>query len=113
MNKMFTIDGRHVPYVIKNAGDYYRKIEGYTQEMVDHMMDFEWERTSRINQIIGLKISCYLLRHTTRMCESVSGCLFALKDDLIKQLKEEYDYDFKEAEMEALTQSLQSERSNV
>ena len=113
MEKMFTIDDKNVPYLVANAGDYYRKIEGYTPDMVDYMMDFCWKQTSLINQIIGLKISCYLLRHTTGMCESVPDCLRALKDDLIKQLKKKYDYDFKEAEMEELTRPEKSERGNV
>ena len=113
MNKIFKINGLHIPYAVSNVGDYYRMIEHYTPEMVDHMVDFEGERTSLINQIIGLKISCYLLRHTTHICESVPDDLAALKIELIKQLKEKFDYDFKEEDMEKILPLSKPERSNV
>ena len=113
MNKMFEINGQNVPYSVTNACDYYKEIEHLTPEMIDHMKDYEFERTTLINQIIGLKVSCFLLRHTTHICESVPDDLGALKNDLIKQLKEKYDYDFKEADMEKSMPLSQFERGNV
>ena len=94
------IDGTQIAYGIRSAADYYQQIEGYSPSQVDNMIDNHYEEYQLVGQIIGLKISCFLLRHTTHVCESLADSLIALKKELIKQLYEKYHYIFKEAEME-------------
>lgn len=93
------IDGRNIPYPVYTAVDYLMEHDGMSEEEVEAVPQ---ELYTRINQIIGLKQSCFLLRHTTHSCESLSDDLYALKKQLIKEVKELFQYEFDDAWMESL-----------
>ena len=70
------IDGRSIPYPADTALVYLMEHDGMTKEEVEAM---DPKLYTRINQIIGLKQSCFLLRHTSYTCESVPDDLLALR----------------------------------
>ena len=47
-----------------------------------------------LQQLEALKQSCYLLRRTSHSCQSLSDGLYKLKNELIIELKEKYNFDF-------------------
>lgn len=93
------IDGRNIPYPADTAMAYLTEHDGMTEEEIEEM---DPELYTRLNQIIGLKQSCFLLRHTSYTCESVPDDLLALKKELIKEVKQRFQYDFDDAWMESL-----------
>ena len=98
---MFIIDGRMLPYYpVINAVEYLLRHDGLSQKDVDRLMDNQYEMVVLLSQIIGLKCSCYMLRNTTFMCESVPDSLYRLKNELIKELAEKYQYTFDDEWME-------------
>lgn len=95
IGEMDTLDGRQIMYRISTAHDYLLskgiiRSEDEWEDFVENNLTV----ADLINQIIGLKQSCYILRHTSYLCGSVSDSLYYLKESLIKKLKEEYDFDF-------------------
>lgn len=91
------IDGRNIPYQIVTAGDYlYAKNENWTDGDLEKFTDENYDICKRISQIMALKQSCVLLRHTSHSCQSLSDNLLDLKLELIRELKEKYNYEFDE-----------------
>jgi hypothetical protein len=91
------IDGRMIPYQLVTAGDYlYAKNEGWSEEDLEKFSEDHNEIFERISQIMAIKQSCVLLRHTSHSCQSLSDNLFNLKLELIRELEEKYNYDFDE-----------------
>jgi hypothetical protein len=93
------IDGRMIPYRIFTATVYLEE-KGYLEEEIEKMFEEQYEMCQTLNQIIALKQSCYLLRHTSYSCNSLSENLFSLKLRLIKELKDKYNFEFNEDLME-------------
>jgi len=89
------IDGRNIPYPVCTAGDYL-KYHDHVEDL-DDMFDNHYEICEYITQILGLKQSCFLLRHTTHCCQSVSDSMLRLKERLIKELSDKHNYVFDEA----------------
>ena len=87
INRNIRIDGRLIPYPVYTSWEYF--------ELHDGIEDL-------VTQILALKQSCFLLRHTTHSCQSLSDSLFSLKLKLIKELKEKYNYNFDDVWMENL-----------
>ena len=91
------IDGRMIPYQLVTAVDYlYAKNEEWSQEDLEKFTEDNNEVYTIISQIMGLKQSCVLLRHTSHSCQSLSDDLFDLKLKLIWELKEKFNYEFDE-----------------
>lgn len=88
------IDGRNIEYKLVTANDYLRAKHGYTNEDINEFIDEYWDKYQAINQIMGLKQSCYLLRRVSHSCGSLADDLFQLKLSLINWLKDEWDFDF-------------------
>jgi len=99
INKMLSIDGRMIPYRIFVA-EVYLEEKGYTEEEIENLYEEKYDMCQMLNQIIALKQSCVLLRHTSHSCGSLSEDLFQLKLRLIKEIKEKYDFEFDEDLME-------------
>lgn len=96
------IDGRYIPYQIVTATDYlFAKNENWDFEDIEQFSEENYEIYERLNQIIALKQSCVLLRHTSYSCGVLSESLYRLKLELIKELKENYSYEFDEDLMES------------
>lgn len=97
------IDGRNIPYQLVTAGDYlYAKNENWTEEDLEKFQDNQYEIYKRISQIMALKQSCVLLRHTSHSCQSLSDNLFDLKLELMRELSEKYNFEFDEDLVESL-----------
>jgi len=92
------IDGRNIPYPVDTACEYLRLHDNVVD--MDEFVDNRYELLQRLNQIIALKQSCFLLRHTAYSCESLADDLFSLKLELIRRTKEEFGYEFDDAWME-------------
>lgn len=94
------IDGRNIPYTVFTAGEYF-KLHDKIKDTDDYM-DTNPEITEMVTQIIAIKSSCFLLRHTTYSCQSLSDSLYILKLRLIQELKEKYHYEFDDSWLENL-----------
>ena len=99
-NQNFNIDGRNIPYPVFTAHGYLAEHDG--MEDVEEFCDNHEKLVTLLNQIIALKQSCFLLRHTSHSCGSLSESLYALKLHLIKELSEKYSYTFDDDWMESL-----------
>ena len=96
------IDGRAIPYTVVHSVDYFAEHDKVPAEELDAFTEANPEIDRLVSQIIALKQSCFLLRHTTHSCQSLSDDLYVLKERLIKELKDEYDYTFDDEWMEQL-----------
>jgi hypothetical protein len=85
------IDGRMIPYQLVTASDYFNA-KDYSETEMDEFFDNEVGEI--VNQIMGLKQSCYLLRHTSHSCQSLSDNLYSLKLRLIHELKDIHNFEF-------------------
>lgn len=85
------IDGRMIPYRIFTANDYF-EAKKYSQREINKF--FKSDICDLVSQIMGLKQSCYLLRHTSHSCQSLSDNLYNLKLQLIHELREKHDFIF-------------------
>lgn len=91
------IDGRNIPYQLVTATDYlYARNEDWNEEDIERFMEVQYEIYERMTQIMALKHSCVLLRHTSHSCQSLSDNLFNLKLELIRELKDNLNYEFDE-----------------
>lgn len=100
------IDGRYIPYQIVTVTDYlFAKNDNWNYDDIERFSEENYEIYERLNQIIALKQSCVLLRHTSHSCGSLSESLYSLKLELIRELKEKYDYNFDEELMESFQSS--------
>lgn len=100
IDNIIKTDGRNIPYTIFTAQQYlivHDKIED-----IETFCEDNYEIYELLTQIIALKQSCFLLRHTTHSCQSLSDGLYALKNRLIIELKEKYNYVFDDEWMENL-----------
>lgn len=95
------IDGRNIPYQLLNAAYYFMAKHKFTEDELYKFSEDNYELYQRVNQIIAIKQSCVLLRHTSHSCQSLSDDLFSLKMELIKELKEKFNYEFDEQFMES------------
>lgn len=102
INNSLYIDGRNIPYTIFTAAGYLIYHDGLSEDEMYDFMEEKYEIYQRINQIIALKQSCYLLRHVGYSCESLSDDLYQLKLRLIHELKDTYYYEFDDEWMEQL-----------
>ena len=94
-SKCFKIDGRNIQYTLETASDYlYAKHENWSSDDLDAFIDNNFEQYQTLNQVMALKQSCFLLRHTSHTCGSLADGLFALKNELISKLKKSYNFDF-------------------
>lgn len=105
-NKNLHIDGRMIPYPLATAIDYLEVKYGMTQEELDSFMDNHYEQLTMLNTIIAMKQSCFLLRHTTYSCQSLSDDLYAYKNDMIARYNKTYDEPFDEDFYENYKESL-------
>lgn len=94
------IDGRTIPYPVFTSGEYFELHDKVKN--VDDFVEANPEIEELVTQILALKQSCFLLRHTTHSCQSLSDGLYCLKLKLIRELKETYNYEFDDAWMESL-----------
>lgn len=85
------VDGRAIWYRLVNANDYF-EAKGYSESQIDEF--FENKIGTIVNQIMALKQSCVLLRHTSHSCGSLSDDLYRLKNQLINELREKHSFDF-------------------
>jgi len=85
------IDGRMIAYRLVTATDYFYA-KGHSEEEIEKL--YENDIGELVNQIMALKQSCFLLRRTSHSCGSLSDNLFSLKERLIGELKEKYDFEF-------------------
>lgn len=100
INRNIRIDGRLIPYPVYTSWEYFELHDGI--EDVEDFVDSNPAIEELVTQILALKQSCFLLRHITHSCQSLSDSLFYLKLKLIKELKEKYHYNFDDAWMENL-----------
>jgi len=100
INKPLSIDGRMIPYRIFVV-EVYLEEKGYTEEEIEKLYEENYDMCEMLNQIIALKQSCILLRHTSHSCGSLAVDLFRLKEKLIAELKEKYNFEFDEDLMES------------
>lgn len=94
------IDGRNIPYAIVTAEDYLlaKDILDGNAEDYDELFE-KWEEENYeiyelITQILALKQSCFLMRRVSYSCGTLSDGLYCLKNRLIIELKEKYNFDF-------------------
>ena len=87
-------------YPVYTSWEYFELHDGI--EDVEDFVDSNPAIEELVTQILALKQSCFLLRHTTHSCQSLSDSLFSLKLKLIKELKEKYNYNFDDVWMENL-----------
>ncbi|RXZ78092.1 hypothetical protein EBB07_28990 [Paenibacillaceae bacterium] len=85
------IDGRMIPYRIVTATDYFQA-KGFNDTEIDKY--FDTGIGELVNQIIGIKQSCFLLRRVSHSCQSLSDGLFNLKNNLIHELRNEHSFEF-------------------
>ena len=78
-NNNLKIDGRNIPYTIFTAAGYLLYHDDLTEEEMYDFMEDKYEIYQRINQIIALKQSCYLLRRVGYSCGSLSDDLYQLR----------------------------------
>lgn len=89
----FTIDGRLICYRLVTVCDYLRA-KGMSDQELSDFQDKHSEVADKINQVMGLKQSCFLLRRVSESCGSLADDLYSLKNRLIRELKEQHDFDF-------------------
>lgn len=93
--KNVKIDGRDIPYPVFTAAQYFELHDGVKgQDALEDFEDKNYEVYKLVTQILALKQSCFLLRHTEYSCQSLSDGLHDLKMRLIWELKEEHGYEF-------------------
>lgn len=84
-----SIDGNQIPWFIMDAEDYFKAKE----------IDIDSKVLNIIDQIMALKQAGYLFRVTSgdgATYEVLADSLFELKLELIKKLKEQFDFIFDE-----------------
>lgn len=94
INEPICIDGRKIPYPVNTAACYLEYHDGITGEELEEYQEDNAELFEIISQILAIKQSCFLLLNTSHSCQSLSDSLYNLKLRLIKELKEEYNYEF-------------------
>ncbi|AKA44350.1 hypothetical protein [Paenibacillus polymyxa] len=85
------IDGRMIPYRLVTAYQYFQA-KKYTEEEISKFYTTGIGET--VSQIMALKQACYLLRHTSYSCQSLSDSLYNLKMQLILDLKITKGFEF-------------------
>lgn len=100
INSDIRIDGRTIPYPVFTSCEYFALHDGIDD--IDNFIDRNPEIDKLVTQILALKQSCFLLRHTTHSCQSLSDSLCDLKIHLVKELTEKYKYAFDDEWMEML-----------
>lgn len=95
IKERLSIDGRTIPYRIFNANVYLEE-KGYSEEKREKMFEESYNLCQTLNQIIALKQACFLLRHTAYSCGSLAEDLYELKNRLITELQDEYNFEFDE-----------------
>ena len=92
------IDGRNIPYSIVTAKDYLeaKKLLDGSNEAYEEWLEIDenFQIYTLLSQILGLKQSCYLMRRVSYSCGSLSDNLYYLKNRLIVELKEKYNFEF-------------------
>lgn len=86
-----SIDGRNIPIRLVTARDYFEAKE-FSDEDVDRFV--ETGVFHMVNEIMGLKQACFLMRRVSHSCGSLGEDLYSLKGRLISYLKEKHDFDF-------------------
>lgn len=86
-----SIDGRMIEYCLVTAKDYL-EAKNYSDEQIEELI--ENGTYTIINQIMGLKQSCFLLRRVSHSCGSLAVDLYELKVKLITELDEKYEFRF-------------------
>lgn len=94
INEEVHIDGRKIPYPIYTVDEYIQMHDGINKEEMENWIEENQEISKKVNQILAIKQSCFLLRNTTHSCQSLSDDLYDLKLRLIVELKEIYGYEF-------------------
>lgn len=94
--KNLVIKGKCIPYMITNAADYMIIHDGISQEEFEQILDNNYGLYQKVSQVIGLKQSLFLLFHTTSLCQSTHDALYDLKKQVIKELKNDFSYEFDE-----------------
>lgn len=88
-----------VGYEIETVVGYLMKKNEYTVDEANKFVEDNEEAGTLINQIIALKWSNRMLRHTN-ICESLSVDLVKLMHQLIKDLNEKHNIEFDETTLE-------------
>lgn len=101
INQEISIDGRQIPYPVFTAYGYLLEKEGMDSEAADSWYGNNENLYELLNQILAIKQSCYLLRHTSHSCGSLSESLFSLKEELIMKFNLLSDLTFDETWVEA------------
>ena len=70
INRNIRIDGRLIPYPVYTSWEYFELHDGI--EDVEDFVDSNPAIEELVTQILALKQSCFLLRHTTHSCQSLS-----------------------------------------
>jgi len=94
IGETISIDGRGIYYRLVTAYDYLRAKHGLDDEECENFVEENYEIYRKLNQIMALKQSCFLLRRTSYSCGSLSDHLYDLKSTLIKELREKYGFEF-------------------
>lgn len=102
INKEIRIDGRNIPYPVFTAPQYFEMHDRV--ENVDDFIEENEDIYTLVTQILALKQSCFLLRRVSHSCQSLSDNLYYLKNRLIAELREKYNYEFDDNWMERLTE---------
>jgi len=89
------IDGRQIPFRVFTYACYF-EAKGYSEKQIEKITEEKGEMITVLNQVIALKQSCFLLRCVRYSCGTLSDDLYALKNRLINELKEKYNFDFDE-----------------
>lgn len=97
--KDLKIDGRDICYEIVTARDYLiaKNVDGLgscDEDTIEDWIEKNYPIYERLTQIVALKQSCYLLRRTSHSCQSLSDSLYSLKNELIVELKDKYNFSF-------------------
>jgi hypothetical protein len=87
------IDGRMIAYRLITANDYLQA-KGLSEKKIEKFVNKNYAAYKLINQVMALKQACFMLRRTSYSCQSLSEDLFSLKMRLIKELHDEYKFDF-------------------
>ena len=96
------IDGRNIPYPVYTAFEYLMEHDRMSESDAEDFTEANYDLYQKINQIIALKQSCYLMRRVCYSCGSLSEDLYALKLELIREISEKYNYKFDDDWMEGL-----------
>lgn len=88
------IDGRDIWYRLVTAYDYLKAKGVVEQDELDDYIERNYEMYGVLNQVMALKQSCFLLRRVSYSCGSLSTGLYDLKNRLIIELKEKYEFEF-------------------